>query len=212
MSKIAMKRQANWPSYASMNEVPMYVSQPYSLSSTYLPRPQSATPPTTPSWNQCHHAHIYLAHSLRPPLPNTPHISPQKKPPKPSGHYNTQATRPKTTAPLTNTSRTRPSLHSEHPTLHTTPASPTSTNKLITPLVPGQTCARTFNPASKTRPGEEYHGTHHPSHTEHAPTTLTGTSMPAHPPRLTRIATPRTRRRPTSIQLQRTAPRLRTES
>jgi hypothetical protein len=43
-----------------MNEAPMFTSQPYSPSSTYSPRPQSATPPTIPSWNQCHHdAHIY---------------------------------------------------------------------------------------------------------------------------------------------------------
>jgi hypothetical protein len=48
---------------------------------------------------------------------------------------------------------------------------------------------RTFNPASKTQPGE-HHGTHHPSHAEHAPTTLTGPPIPAHPPHLTRIATP----------------------
>jgi hypothetical protein len=71
----------------------------------------------------------------------------------------------------------------------TTPASPTSTNKLTTPLALGQTCAKIFNHVSKIQRGE-HHGTHHPSHAEHAPTTLTGPPIPAHPPHLTRIATP----------------------
>ena len=51
-------QQINWHSYALMNEAPMFISQPYSPSSIYSPRPQSATPPTTLSWNQCHHAYI----------------------------------------------------------------------------------------------------------------------------------------------------------
>ena len=95
----------------------------------------------------------------------------------------------KTTAPQTTTSRKRSSSHLRHLALRTTLASPTSTNKLTTPLVPGQICAKTFNPASKTRQ-REHHGTHHPSHAEHAQTTLTGPPLPAHPFCLTRTATP----------------------
>ena len=95
----------------------------------------------------------------------------------------------KTSAPQTTTSRKRSSSHSRHLALRTTLASPTSTNKLTTPLAPGQICAKTFNPASKTRQ-REHHGTHHPSHAEHALTTLTGPSLPAHPFHLTKTATP----------------------
>ena len=60
---------------------------------------------------------------------------------------------------------------------------------------------RTFNPASKTQPGK-HHGIHHPSHAEHAPTTLTGPPIPAHPPHLTRIATPARQEQEEDSQLQ----------
>jgi hypothetical protein len=95
----------------------------------------------------------------------------------------------KTTTPPTTTSRTRLSSHSRHPPLRTTQASPTSTNKLTTPPAPGQTYAKTSNPASKTRQGE-HHGIHRLSRAEHAPTIPTGPPLSAHPPHPTRTATP----------------------
>jgi hypothetical protein len=112
-----------------------------------------------------------------------PRKSLQMRPPKTSGHYNTQTTKSKIAAPPTTTSRTRSSSHSRHLALRTTPASPTSTNKLTTPLVPGQIYAKTFNLASKTRQGE-HHGNllqlHQPPPTNtHAPTATrtTGSSF-----------------------------------
>jgi hypothetical protein len=155
--------------------------------------------PITLSWKQYHHAHIYLVHSLRPPLPNMLCISLRTKPPKTSGHYNIPTTKSKTTAPPTTTSRTRLSSHSWHPALRTTQVSPTSTNKLTTPPAPGQTCAKTSNPASKTRQGE-HHGTHRLSRAEHAPTTPTGPPLSAHPPHLARTATPAKNKKTTNTE------------
>jgi hypothetical protein len=132
---------------------------------------------------------VPLVHSPRPPLPNMPRTSLQTRPLNNSGHYNTQTKKSKTTAPPTTTSRTRSSSHWRHLASRTTPVSPTSTNKLTTPLAPGQTCAKIFNHASKIQRGEP-HGTHHPSRAGHATTTLIGPPLSARPTRLTRTATP----------------------
>ena len=132
---------------------------------------------------------VPLVHSPRPPLPNMPRTSLQTRPLNNSGHYNTQTTKSKTTAPPTTTSRTRSTSYWRHLASRTTPASPTSTNKLTTPLAPGQTCAKIFNHASKIQRGEP-HGTHHPSRAGHATTTLIGPPLSARPTRLTRTAMP----------------------